>query len=45
MDRITIQLGQNEREKIEQRVKREYPKIKNISELVRTALDTYLQEG
>jgi Arc/MetJ-type ribon-helix-helix transcriptional regulator len=42
MNRITIRIGENYRKKIEERIKKEYPKVKNISELVRVALEEFL---
>ena len=44
MPRITIQISFEEYEKIEQRIKREYPRLKTISELVREALTQYLEK-
>jgi Arc/MetJ-type ribon-helix-helix transcriptional regulator len=45
MPRITIQISFEEKEKIEQRIKREYPRLKTISELVREALTQYLEKN
>jgi Arc/MetJ-type ribon-helix-helix transcriptional regulator len=44
MPRITIQISFEEYEKIEQRIKREYPRLKTLSELVREALTQYLEK-
>lgn len=45
MPRITIQISWEEKEKIEQRIKREYPRLKTISDVVREALTRYLEKN
>lgn len=45
MPRITIQISFEEKQKIEERIKREYPRLKTISELVREALTRYLEKN
>lgn len=42
--RLTISLEDGDKERIEQRLKRDYPKIKTVSGLVRAALDEFLGE-
>jgi Arc/MetJ-type ribon-helix-helix transcriptional regulator len=42
--RISFQISFEEKQKIEQRIKREYPRLKNISELVREALTQFLEK-
>jgi Arc/MetJ-type ribon-helix-helix transcriptional regulator len=44
-NRITLWLENNERNRIEARIKQEYPKIKNVSELVRVALNEFLTKN
>jgi len=44
MPRITIQISWEEKQKIEDTIKREYPRVKTISELVREALTQYLEK-
>ena len=39
---ITIRVPDGEREKIERIIKREYPKLKTISDVVRLALTNFL---
>jgi Arc/MetJ-type ribon-helix-helix transcriptional regulator len=43
--RITIQLEPNQKQQIERFVKNEYPRVKTISEVVRAALDDFLDKG
>jgi Arc/MetJ-type ribon-helix-helix transcriptional regulator len=43
-NRVTVRLEDGEKDKIEARIKAEYPKIKNVSELVRAALDSFLDK-
>lgn len=43
-NRVTVRLENQEILKIEARIKQEYPKIKNVSELVRAALDAFLDK-
>lgn len=40
--RITVQIEQEQMHQIQTRIKAEYPKIKNVSEVVRAALVEYL---
>lgn len=40
--RITVQIEKEQMNQIETRIKAEYPKFRNISELVRAALIEYL---
>jgi Arc/MetJ-type ribon-helix-helix transcriptional regulator len=42
-DRISVQIGLEQRKRIEARIKTEYPKLKNISDVVRAALDQFLR--
>jgi hypothetical protein len=42
--RITLWLENSEKTKIEAKIKQEYPKIKTVSELVRLAIDSFLNE-
>jgi Arc/MetJ-type ribon-helix-helix transcriptional regulator len=41
--RISVQIERTQRKQIERRIKEEYPKLKNISELVRMALTEFLK--
>jgi hypothetical protein len=43
--RITIQIEQKQMHQIEMRIKAEYPRIRNVSELVRAALADFLAES
>jgi Arc/MetJ-type ribon-helix-helix transcriptional regulator len=43
-DRITVCLEDDDRSKIETRIKQEYPKLRNVSELVRHALKEFLDK-
>jgi Arc/MetJ-type ribon-helix-helix transcriptional regulator len=44
--RITVELKKGDREKIEAVIKNEYPKLKNISDVVREALkDLFKNRG
>lgn len=40
--RVTVRVPDGEREKIERVIKREYPKLKTISDVVRLALTDFL---
>jgi Arc/MetJ-type ribon-helix-helix transcriptional regulator len=42
--RITIQVGPEQKEKIEAVIKREYPRMKTISHVVRAALQEFLEK-
>lgn len=42
--RLCAQISLEEKKRIELRVKKEYPKLRNVSELVRAALTEFLQE-
>ena len=42
--RITVEIAQNDRNQIENTVKREYPKLKNVSDVVRLALKEFLSK-
>jgi Arc/MetJ-type ribon-helix-helix transcriptional regulator len=42
-NRITVEIRPGDRERIETVVKKEYPKLKNVSDVVRTALQEYLK--
>jgi Arc/MetJ-type ribon-helix-helix transcriptional regulator len=41
---VTIRLENDDRNKIEARIKQEYPKLRNVSELVRQALKEFLDK-
>lgn len=43
--RITLWLENNEKSRIEARIKQEYPKIKTVSGLVRAALAEFLAKN
>jgi Arc/MetJ-type ribon-helix-helix transcriptional regulator len=40
--RITVEITEADRQKIEAAVKKEYPKLKNVSDVVRAALTKFL---
>jgi Arc/MetJ-type ribon-helix-helix transcriptional regulator len=42
--RISVEITETDRQRIEATVKREYPKLKNVSDVVRTALKVFLEE-
>jgi Arc/MetJ-type ribon-helix-helix transcriptional regulator len=42
--RITIQIDPTQKQEIESFVKNEYPRVKTISEVVRAALDEFLEK-
>ena len=44
-DRITIQVESGQKQKIESFVKDEYPRIKTVSEVIRAAIDEFLDKG
>lgn len=44
-NRVTVRLENQEILKIEARIKQEYPKIKTVSGLVRTALNEFLSKS
>lgn len=44
-NRVTVRLEDGEKDKIEARIKAEYPKIKTVSGLVRIALDEFLSKS
>lgn len=41
--RLSVQIDHSQRKQIEQRIKKEYPKLKNTSELVRLSLKEFLK--
>jgi Arc/MetJ-type ribon-helix-helix transcriptional regulator len=41
-NRVTVRIEDDEKGKIESRIKQDYPKLKNVSELVRAALTEFL---
>ena len=43
--RICVQLSEAEKAEIERQIKLRYPKVKNISELVRAALSDFLSKS
>jgi Arc/MetJ-type ribon-helix-helix transcriptional regulator len=43
--RISVRLDETDRDRIEQRIKKEYPKLRNISDIVRAALSQFLKEN
>jgi len=45
MDRISVKLEDGDREKIETRIKQEYPRLRTISEVVRAALNDFLSNN
>ena len=42
--RISVRLDETDRDRIEQRIKKEYPKLKNVSDVVRAALNQFLKD-
>jgi Arc/MetJ-type ribon-helix-helix transcriptional regulator len=42
--RITVRVDEAHKDKIEQRIKREYPKLRNVSDVVRAALEQFLHD-
>jgi hypothetical protein len=44
-NRITVEINKGDREKIEAVVKKEYPKLRNISDVVRQALAEYFMKA
>jgi len=42
--RITVEITETDRQKIEDAVKKEYPKLKNVSDVVRAALKEFLSK-
>lgn len=44
-EKVTVRVPDGQREKIERVIKREYPKMKTISDVVRTALSEFLEKG
>jgi Arc/MetJ-type ribon-helix-helix transcriptional regulator len=43
--RISVEITESDRQQIEATVKREYPKLKNISDVVRAALKEFLSKS
>lgn len=43
--RITVEINGNDKEKIEAAVKKDYPKLKNVSDVVRAALTEFLKDA
>jgi Arc/MetJ-type ribon-helix-helix transcriptional regulator len=43
--RITVEIAETDRQRIEVAVKKEYPKLKNVSDVVRAALTKFFQEN
>jgi Arc/MetJ-type ribon-helix-helix transcriptional regulator len=43
--RITVEIAEIDRQRIEAAVKKEYPKLKNVSDVVRAALSKFFQEN
>jgi len=43
--RITVEIAETDRQRIEAAVKKEYPKLKNVSDVVRAALTKFFQEN
>ena len=41
--RITVEIGESEKLKIEEAIRREYPKLKTVSDVVRAALQEFLK--
>jgi Arc/MetJ-type ribon-helix-helix transcriptional regulator len=44
-NKITFEVTLEQRKQIEDRIKSEYPALKNVSELVRAALDDFLKDN
>jgi Arc/MetJ-type ribon-helix-helix transcriptional regulator len=42
-NRISVQIESDQRKQIEARIKAEYPQLKTVSDVVRVALDRFLQ--
>jgi len=42
--RITVEITEIDRQRIEATVKKEYPKLKNVSDVIRAALKEFLKE-
>jgi len=42
--RLSVQIGNEQKRQIEERIKKEYPKIKTTSEVVRAALQEFLEK-
>jgi Arc/MetJ-type ribon-helix-helix transcriptional regulator len=43
-EKVTVRIPDGQREKIERVIKREYPKMKTISDVVRNALSQFLDK-
>jgi Arc/MetJ-type ribon-helix-helix transcriptional regulator len=43
--RISVQISNEEKLKIEQAIKRDYPKLKNVSDVVRASLREFLKQA
>jgi len=43
--RITVEIAEKDRQEIEAAVKRDYPKLKNVSDVVRAALREFLKQN
>jgi Arc/MetJ-type ribon-helix-helix transcriptional regulator len=43
-EKVTVRIPDGQREKIERVIKREYPKLKTISDVVRNALSQFLEK-
>jgi metal-responsive CopG/Arc/MetJ family transcriptional regulator len=43
--RICVRLDQEQQQKIEAFIKREYPKVKTVSQVIRAALHSFLKEA
>jgi Arc/MetJ-type ribon-helix-helix transcriptional regulator len=43
--RITIEISEVDKHKIEDVIKKEYPKLKTVSDVVRTALQEFLKQN
>ena len=42
--RLSVQISEAEHQKIEATIKREYPKVKTVSDVVRAALEQFLEK-
>jgi Arc/MetJ-type ribon-helix-helix transcriptional regulator len=43
--RITVEIEETDKQQIEAAIKREYPKLKNISDVIRAALKKFFLEN
>ena len=43
--RISVQIKSEDKQKIQEAIKREYPKLKTVSDVVRSALSKFLDQS